>query len=100
MTLIALGELGKVLYLLFIPVAIGLIANGLFLWKWTYHADQGARGEEESAQEVRYLEEKDLSFVTPIVAFSNATVLVPPGKLQRVYVVEKDSLVSLLKSLG
>jgi hypothetical protein len=44
--------------------------------------------------------QKNLSLVTPIVVFSKATVRVPPGKLQKVYVVEKSRLVSLLKSLG
>ena len=51
-------------------------------------------------QALQVKEQKGLGFVTPIVAFSNAKVLVPPGKLQKVYVVEKSRLVSLLKSLG
>ena len=164
-------------YALFVIVALGLVANGVFLWKRANRADQGARGEEETAQEMFQLEQggcqveygirlgsglgdadivcispqnkayvidvkshrgevttdgkqlyrrmgrttypceksfleqamkqalqvkkqKSLSFVTPIVAFSNAKVSVPSGKLQKVYVVEKSRLVSLLKSLG
>jgi hypothetical protein len=35
-----------------------------------------------------------------IVAFSDAKVSIPTGKLLKVYVVEKSNLVSLLKDLG
>jgi len=164
-------------YALFAIAALGLIANGMFWWKRANQADQGARGEEDTAQELAQLKQagwrieygirlgmrlgdadivcispkdkafvidvkshrgevtsdgkqlyrrmgkttypfeknfleqamkqalevrkqKDLSFVTPIVAFSHAKVLIPPGKLQKVYVVEKSRLVPLLKSLG
>ncbi|HEY9698548.1 MAG TPA: nuclease-related domain-containing protein [Trichocoleus sp.] len=164
-------------YAFFVIVACGLVAKGAFWWKRANHADQGAKGEEETAQEILQLEQEGwqveygmrlsnqlgdvdivcispqnkayvidvkshkgevitdgkqlhrrmgrttypfeknflaqamkqalqvkkqngLSFVTPIVAFSNAKVLVPTGKLQNVYVVEKMRLVSLLKSLG
>ena len=170
-------HLPPIFYALFIIVALGLVANGVFLWKRANHADQGAKGEEDTAEEIFQLEQegwqieygmrlsnklgdvdivcvspqnkayvidvkshrgevttdgkqlyrrmgkttypfeknflnqamkqalqvkeqKGLGFVTPIVAFSNAKVLVPPGKLQKVYVVEKSRLVSLLKSLG
>jgi Nuclease-related domain len=44
--------------------------------------------------------QKRLSFVTPIVAFANAKVSIPSGKLKEVYVVDKSRLVSLLTSLG
>jgi Nuclease-related domain len=164
-------------YVLFVVMALGLFANGVFWWKQAERADRGAKGEEETAQEMRQLEQegwqieygmrlgnrlgdadivcispqnksyvidvkshkgevitdgdklykqmgkstypfekdflcaamkqalqvrkqKDLSFVTPIIAFSNAKVLVPSGKLKKVYVVEKSRLVSLLRSLG
>ena len=170
-------HLPPIFYTLFIIVALGLVANGVFLWKRANHADQGAKGEEDTAEEIFQLEQegwqieygmrlsnklgdvdivcvspqnkayvidvkshrgevttdgkqlyrrmgkttypfeknflnqamkqalqvkeqKGLGFVTPIVAFSNAKVLVPPGKLQKVYVVEKSRLVSLLKFLG
>ena len=170
-------HLPPIFYALFIIVALGLVANGVFLWKRANHADQGAKGEEDTAEEIFQLEQegwqieygmrlsnklgdvdivcvspqnkayvidvkshrgevttdgkqlyrrmgkttypfeknflnqamkqalqvkeqKGLGFVTPIVAFSNAKVLVPPGKLQKVYVVEKSRLVSLLKFLG
>jgi Nuclease-related domain len=43
---------------------------------------------------------KELSFVTPIIAFSQAKVVVPPGKVRGVYVVEKSRLASLLKALS
>jgi Nuclease-related domain len=43
---------------------------------------------------------KNLSFVTPIIAFSQAKVAVPPGKIRGVYVVEKSRLPSLLKTLS
>jgi len=43
---------------------------------------------------------KNLKFVTPILAFSQAQVAMPMGKTQGVYVVEKDRLASLLKKLG
>jgi hypothetical protein len=164
-------------YLLFLIMALGLIANGVFWWKRAGHASQGAKGEEETAQALFQLKQegwqieygmrlgnrlgdadivctspssksyvidvkshkgevttdgeqlyrrigkttypfekdflsqsmkqalqvkkqKKLSFVTPIVTFSDAKVLVPSGKVQKVYVVEKSRLVSLLKSLG
>ncbi|MGB3295369.1 MAG: nuclease-related domain-containing protein, partial [Phormidesmis sp.] len=51
-------------------------------------------------QALQVREQKDLSFVTPIVAFSSAKVSVPVGKLKNVYVVEKSRLVSLLRQLG
>jgi Nuclease-related domain len=51
-------------------------------------------------QALQVKQQKNLSFVTPILAFSNANVSVPAGKLRKVYVVEKLKLVSLLKSLG
>ena len=45
-----------VLYLFLILVALGLIANGAFLWKRANHADQGAKGEEDIAQALLPLE--------------------------------------------
>jgi Nuclease-related domain len=164
-------------YLLFLLLAVSLVVNGIFFWKLADRADRGAKGEEDTAQEMIQLEgegwqieygvrlgnrlgdadivctspqnkyyvidvkshkgevitdgkklykrmgkstypfekdflqvamkqalqireQKDFSFVTPIVAFSNAKVLVPSGKLQKVYIVEKSRLVSLLRSLG
>jgi len=51
-------------------------------------------------QAVDVRSQKDLKFVTPILAFSAAKVSVPSNKLRNVYVVEKSKLVSLLKSLG
>jgi Nuclease-related domain len=164
-------------YAVFFLVALGLAANGMYLWKRANHADQGAKGEEDTAHEMSQLEQegwqieygmrlgnrlgdadivcispknkayvidvkshrgevitdgkqlqrrmeaetytfeknflaqamqqalqvkkqKSLSFVTPIVAFSDAKVSVPSGKLQKVCVVSKSRLISLLKSLG
>lgn len=165
------------IYALFAIIALGLITNGMFLWKRANHADQGAKGEEDIAQAIAKLEtqgwqieygillgnrlgdldifcvspqgkafaidvkshrgevitdsqelyrrmgnkkypfeknfiqqamkqalqikqQKDLPFVTPIVAFSTARVSIQGDKLKNVYVVEKVKLVSLLKSLG
>jgi len=51
-------------------------------------------------QAVQVKEQKGLGFVTPILAFSNAKVVVPSSRLQKVYVVEKSKLLQLLKSLG
>lgn len=170
-------NLPLVFYLLFVMAALGFVAKGAFLWKRANHADQGAKGEEDTAQEILQLEQegwqveygmrlsngfgdvdivcispqnkayvidvkshrgevttdgkqlyrrmgkttypfeknfleqamkqalqvkkqKGLSFVTPIVAFSDAKVSIPSGKLQKVYVVEKGRLASLLRSLG
>jgi hypothetical protein len=166
-----------IFYILFMLMALGLIANGAFLWKRANHADQGAKGEEDIAQAVSILEsqgwqieygmrlgngigdldvfcvspngkafaievkshrgevitdgqelfrrmgnnkypfeknfitqamkqalkikqQKDLNFVTPILAFSTARVSIQGDKFKNVYVVEKAKLVSLLKSLG
>ena len=173
----SLSNLLLIFYALFFMIASGLVANGIFLWKRAERADRGAKGEEETAQEMFQLEQvgwqveygmrlgnrlgdadivcisprnksyvidvkshkgevttdgeqlyrrmgkttylfekdflaqamkqalqvkkqKELRFVTPIVAFSDAKVLIPTGKLQKVHVVEKSKLVSLLKSLG
>lgn len=164
-------------YGLFVVIALGLVLNGIYLWQRANHADRGAKGEEDTAQEMIQLEregwqidygmllrgglgdadivcvspqgrayvvdvkshrgevfidgkklyrrmgsstyqfekdflkramkqalqvkkQKGFSFVTPIVAFSEARVSVPAGKLQGVYVVEKTRLLSLLRSLG
>jgi hypothetical protein len=166
-----------VFYIFLVLMALGLIANGAFLWKRANHADQGAKGEEDIAQAVSILEsqgwqleygmrlgngvgdldvfcvspngkafaievkshrgevitdgqelyrrmgnnkyafeknfiaqamkqalkikqQKDLNFVTPILAFSTARVSIQGDKFKNVYVVEKAKLVSLLKSLG
>jgi hypothetical protein len=51
-------------------------------------------------QALQVKKQKQLNFVTPIIAFSQAKVSVPSGKLRGVYVVDKLNLVSLLKSLG
>jgi cysteine synthase len=51
-------------------------------------------------QALQVKQQKGLSFVTPIVAFSNAKVSISSGKLQKVYVVSKSQLIPLLKSLG
>jgi hypothetical protein len=45
-----------IFYLLFIIIALWLIANGAFLWKRANHADQGAKGEEDIAQALSILE--------------------------------------------
>jgi hypothetical protein len=51
-------------------------------------------------QALQVKKQKGLKFVTPIVAFSEAQVSVPSGKIQHVYVVQKTRLVVLLKGLG
>lgn len=165
------------IYALFLLVALGLVVNGVYLWRRANHADQGAKGEEDAAKEIVHLKQegweieygmrlgnrlgdadivcispqnkayvidikshrgdvitdgkllyrrlgkttypfeknfleqvmkqalqvkkqKGLNFVTPMVAFSEATVSIPSGRLQKVYVVEKTRLLPLLKSLG
>lgn len=45
-----------IFYMFFTAIAIGLIANGAFLWKRANHADQGAKGEEDIAQVITHLE--------------------------------------------
>lgn len=168
-----------IFYAPFIMLGFAAIANGVLLWKRANHADQGAHGEEDTAeaiasleregwqleygtrlgksradvdiicispqgkayvidvkshrgevttdgtqlyrhrrfgdqrssfeknflnqvkrQAVQVKEQKGLGFVTSILAFSNAKVLVPSSQLQKVYVVEKSRLLQLLKSLG
>ncbi|MBW4657661.1 MAG: NERD domain-containing protein [Drouetiella hepatica Uher 2000/2452] len=51
-------------------------------------------------QALQVKKQKELNFVTPIVAFSDAKVAIASEKLQKVYVVEKSALVLLLRSLG
>lgn len=170
-------NLSFIFYVPFAIAALGFAAKGMYWWKRANHADQGAKGEEEIAQELSQLKQEGweieygmrlgnrlgdadivcisphnkayvidvkshrgevttdgkqlirrigntsypfeknfleqamkqalqvrkqegLQFVTPIVAFSNARVLVPNGKLQKVYVVEKSRLTTFLRSLG
>lgn len=50
-------QLPVAFYGLFLIASIGLIARGRFLWKRANHADQGAKGEEETAQEMAQLEQ-------------------------------------------
>lgn len=50
-------------------------------------------------QALQVKKQKNLSYVTAIVAFSNARVSILSNKVQKVYVVEKAKLVPLLKSL-
>jgi len=45
-----------IFYIVFVLMALGLIANGAFLWKRANHADQGAKGEEDIAQALSILE--------------------------------------------
>lgn len=42
-------------YVVCVVLAIGMIANGVFLWKRANHADQGAKGEEDTAHELKSL---------------------------------------------
>jgi hypothetical protein len=51
-------------------------------------------------QALQVKQQKGLSFVTPIVAFSAARVSVPSGKVAGVYVVGGKRLVGLLRGLG
>ena len=50
-------------------------------------------------QALKIKQQKDLPFVTPILAFSTARVSIQGDKFKNVYIVEKAKLVSLLKSL-
>ncbi|WP_225913925.1 nuclease-related domain-containing protein [Leptolyngbya ohadii] len=50
-------------------------------------------------QALQVKKQKNLDFVTPIVAFSNAKVSIRSNKVQKVYVVEKLELIPLLKTL-
>ena len=45
-----------VFYIFLVLMALGLIANGTYLWKRANHADQGAKGEEDIAQALLPLE--------------------------------------------
>ncbi|MGG6293341.1 nuclease-related domain-containing protein [Leptolyngbya sp. AN02str] len=56
--------------------------------------------EQAMKQALRIKQQKRQKFVTPMIAFSDATVTIPSGKLRGVYVVEKARLIPLLKSLG
>lgn len=51
-------------------------------------------------QALQVREQKNWSFVTPILAFSAAQIALPDSKLKGVYVVEAERLVELLRSLG
>lgn len=47
--------LPSIIYVAAVVSSIGLIANGIFLWKRANRANQGARGEEDTAKELRGL---------------------------------------------
>ena len=51
-------------------------------------------------QALQVKKQMNVSFVTPILAFSDARVSVSSSKVNKVYVVERSQLVSLLKTLG
>jgi Nuclease-related domain len=51
-------------------------------------------------QALQVKKQKNLKFVTPILAFSRAKVALPADNLRKVYVVEKAKLVALLQTLG
>jgi hypothetical protein len=51
-------------------------------------------------QALQVKKQKKLGFVTPIVTFSDATVPFSDVKVQSVYVTDRSSLVTLLRSLG
>jgi len=46
-------------HLAFIALSLGLVANGMYLWKRADHADQGAKGEEDVALEMRSLQQNN-----------------------------------------
>jgi len=46
-------------YLTFTVLALVLVANGMYLWKRANHADQGAKGEEDVALEMRSLQQNN-----------------------------------------
>jgi len=50
-------EIQPIFYLLFIVISLGLVADGIYLWKRADRADQGAKGEEVTSQEVSELEQ-------------------------------------------
>jgi hypothetical protein len=56
--------------------------------------------EQSMKQALQVKKQKSLSFVTPIIAFSDANVSVTSDKISGVYVVGKDRLMKLLQSLG
>jgi hypothetical protein len=47
-----------IFYGFFVVTSIGLVANGVLLWKRANRADQGAKGEEDTAQAILQLEEE------------------------------------------
>ncbi|MEP0913323.1 NERD domain-containing protein [Leptolyngbya sp. GB1-A1] len=51
-------------------------------------------------QALQVRKQKNLSYITAIVAFSNARVSMQSNKIQKVYVVEKSELIPLLKTLN
>jgi len=52
-------SLPPIAYLVFTVLALGLLANGMYLWKRADHADQGAKGEEDVALEMRSLQQNN-----------------------------------------
>ncbi len=50
-------SLPPIAHLAFIALSLGLVANGMYLWKRADHADQGAKGEEDVALEMRSLQQ-------------------------------------------
>lgn len=52
---VASSSIPPIIYIAFVVFAISLIANGIFLWKRANHADQGAKGEEDTAHKLKAL---------------------------------------------
>lgn len=51
-------NLPPIFYVFIVVVALSFVANGVFLWKRANRADQGAKGEEDTAQEMFQLEQE------------------------------------------
>ncbi|MEB3209829.1 MAG: nuclease-related domain-containing protein [Leptolyngbyaceae bacterium] len=51
-------DMPPIFYVMLIAIALGLVANGFALWKRANRADQGAKGEESTAQVLEQLEKE------------------------------------------
>jgi len=55
-------DIPLIFYGMLLAIALGLVANGMALWKRANRADQGARGEEEISRELSQLELEGWTF--------------------------------------
>ncbi|MBE9202751.1 NERD domain-containing protein [Synechocystis salina LEGE 06099] len=80
-----------------------IIANGEKLYRRMGHRDYSFEKDfiaQTMKQALQVKKQQGFKFVTPIIVFSDAKVLISSNQIRKVFIVEKSELASLLKTLG